>query len=102
MDVPFPQTLAIHLTKRIGKMVHKSREAGPTDRIVIDGTHIMFVVGGRNGTPLQARLASESEGRNSRALRKIKDLLREYCEAKAPDYSALANQIEAEVTLLTH
>jgi hypothetical protein len=100
-DVGFPKTLAVLLTERIGEMVRKSREPGATDRIVIDGTSIIFLVAGQKGATVRAKLAPESEGRNSRALRGIKDLLREYCEASVADRSALARKIEVTVRQLS-
>lgn len=100
MDVPFPKHLAVLLADRIGQMVHRRKTARSTDRVVIDGTDIVFVINDHKGETSQARLASESEGRNSRALRNIKDLLRNYCESKASDRSPLAKRIEGEVKAL--
>lgn len=101
LAVPFSRTLARSMSEVIKQMIYQSRDATGTDRIIIDGTDILFSVEDHGGRILRARLAPESEGKKSAILHRITELLRDYCESIPVDRSALTRSIKTEVEDLT-
>lgn len=98
-DVSFPKSLALGLSEILQDMIRQSHEPQSTDRIILHGTHILFFARG-SGQAQWARLAPESAGKNSDALRTIAELLVKYCKNPPADRASLAAQIQGQVAKL--
>jgi hypothetical protein len=101
LDVPFPKPLAILISKALKRLIEESREPESTDRMVLHGTHILYIVDPPGDRLLKARLTPESKGKTTGALRKLTDLLREYCHATVEKRKALEKKMKTEVQRLT-
>jgi hypothetical protein len=101
VDIPFPRTLAASVSKVIKTMIEHAKEETSTDRVILHGTHILFMIDDPEGRTLQARLAPESRGRNASALRNFIKSLDAYCKAAPEDRLTLRRKIEAEVRKLS-
>lgn len=101
-DAPFPKPLAASISKALRPLIRKSRNPVSTDRVIMDGTHILYIVEEGRGRILKARLTPESEGRITGALRKLTYLLQKYSDVASVDREELEKQMEAELKHLTN
>jgi hypothetical protein len=95
-DVPFPEDLAGGLRDALKALIRQRHEPRGTDRIIIHGTDFLFSVDDARGRVTRALLAPESAGRISASLRRVAELLEQYCESTPRDRAALAEKISAE------
>jgi hypothetical protein len=101
LDVRFPNELSKSISQALKQMIAQSRQPRGSDQIVIDGTDVLFTIENKSGPAMQARLAPESEGKKSKLLRTLVDLLREYCRSNRVEQEALTTRIEAAAQRLT-
>jgi hypothetical protein len=100
-DVAFPEALAISVSKAVRAMIEHSKEATSSDRVAVHGTHILFMIDDSEGRTLQARLAPESRGKKTSALRNLTQVLIAYCMATPEDRRKQVKRIEREVRKLS-
>jgi hypothetical protein len=102
LDAPFPKSLAVSISTALRRLIRKSHNPVSTDRLTVDGTHILYIVEESGGRILKARLTPESEGRITGALRKLTYFLGKYGDV-APVYrKGLEKQMEAELKHLNN
>lgn len=99
-DIPFPKALATSLSEIVGKLIRKSRQPTDTDRLIIHGTDILFSTVDEHGRIIWARLAPESAGQTSSALRNLAGLLDNFCQSDPADRASLAERMQTEATRL--
>jgi hypothetical protein len=100
VDVPFPRGLAAMVSGTIREMVRQSHQPSSSDRIKIHGTDILFFVPDPTGIRIEARLAPESHGRLTAAIRRLVDLLEAYCTGPPAERPVLRKRLLNETKKL--
>lgn len=100
-DAWFPKSTAVAVQEAVKRMLDQSRPLeNPRNAIIVDAPITEFSVEdpkrGREG----AFLTPYAAGKTGAALRKIAQLLAEYCDTKPVHRAALAKRIEAEAERL--
>jgi hypothetical protein len=99
-DVRFPKELAIAIRATLKHLIKQSREPTGSNRMVVDGTHILYMVDEGANQRLQARLAPESVGPTTNALRDLTNALQQYDTATLPSRVLLEARIQSELKRL--
>lgn len=96
LDRPFPKHVAAIVSESIRQVIAKRRPLTKTNRIIVDGTDIEFSIQSRDREAFTGLLTPDAKGKNGNALRRLTELLEQYCGAKLSDRENLTNKIQAE------
>lgn len=99
-DFSFPKSTAVTVSNAIKRMLDASRPLSQSGRIVVGATKIEFSVENQEGKPVRALLTPDTQGKKTAALRRLTQLLEEYCEGPPAGQSALEKKIGAEARRL--
>lgn len=99
-DALFPQSIAVAVSEAIERMLRQSRPFSKSGRIIVDATDVEYSVENQEGKRIRALLTPDSHGKRSDALRRLTQLLEEYCEGSPAGQAALEKKIEAEARRL--
>jgi hypothetical protein len=102
-DVPFPKSTAVALSAAWTGMLAQTREREITQRagdVVVDGLQILFSVDNMSRQKTEGILAPDSKGRHTAALRRLSELLSNYCEVNSSRRGGIATEIECEANRL--
>lgn len=99
-DAPFPKHIAAIVSESIKHMLTQKRPLTKTNRLIVDGTDIEFSIGSRDREAFRGLLTPDAKGKNGNGLRRLAELLEQYCGAKSSDRENLAKKIQAEASRL--
>jgi hypothetical protein len=95
VEKPFPHGTALLVSTAIERMLAKIKPTLNTGRIIVDGTLVVVSVEGGAEPSVEGALRPDANGRRSRALRRLADLLDAYCDAKKSGRPQLIRKIDA-------
>jgi len=100
-DAPIPTPSAEAIFKAVKKMVNETRPLRNRNNVVIlDSTDTVFSIEA-NGRQSQGLLTPYASGKNGAAMRRLADLLQQYCASAPSHRAALLKGIETEARNLT-
>lgn len=101
LNATMKRRVAFAAAEAISHAIARTRPPAPTERVIVDGTRILFFAPAHAETKTKsAELDPMAEGKLSKALRRLVSLLEKYCSSSSIERQELSKEIEAQARLI--